>query len=324
MSAPHEIEGNRLAIGTSIGIAVSPEDGTNPEQLLKNSDLALYGAKADGRGAYRFFEAAMNTAMKARREMEADLREALGAGQLALHYQPIFNLETDRVCGCEALLRWDHPELGAVSPADFIPVAEATGLIVPIGEWVLREACREATTWPDELKIAVNLSVVQFKSRNLVQTVVGALAASGLSPDRLELEITELVLLLDSEATLEVLERLHGLGVRIALDDFGTGYSSLSYLRSFPFEKIKIDRCFVGDLASRDSGSAAILRTVAQLGRSLGMATTAEGVETKQQLEMVRAEGYTEMQGFLLSPPVTAAAVRRLFSQRCERPAAAA
>ncbi len=324
LTAPHEIEGNRLSIGTSIGIAVSPGDGTNPEQLLKNSDLALYGAKADGRGMYRFFEAAMNTAMKARREMEGDLREALGEGQLALHYQPILNLETDRICGCEALLRWDHPERGRVSPADFIPVAEATGLIVPIGEWVLREACREATMWPEELKVAVNLSVVQFKSSNLAQTVVSALAASGLSPNRLELEITESVLLLDSEETLEVLGRLHHLGVRIALDDFGTGYSSLSYLRSFPFDKIKVDRCFVRDLASRDPNSVAILRTVAQLGKSLGMATTAEGVETKEQLEIIRAEGCTEMQGYLLSPPVTAAAVRQLFSRRCERPATAA
>ena len=324
LTAPHVIEGNRLAIATSVGIAVSPGDGTDPEQLLKNSDLALYGAKADGRGTYRFFEAAMNTAMKARRAMEGDLREALSAGELALHYQPILNLEADQICGCEALLRWDHPELGRVSPVDFIPVAEATGLIVPIGEWVLREACREATTWPDEMKVAVNLSVVQFKSRNLVQMVVSALAASDLSPSRLELEITESVLLTDSEATLDMLRQLHDVGVRIALDDFGTGYSSLSYLRSFPFDKIKIDRCFVRDLASKDSGSAAILRTVAQLGKSLDIATTAEGVETKEQLEIVRAEGCTEMQGYLLSAPVAAAAVRQLFSQRRERYASAA
>ena len=214
--------------------------------------------------------------------------------------------------------------MGRVSPADFIPVAEATGLIVPIGEWVLREACREAATWPVELKVAINLSVVQFKSRNLVQTVVSALAASGLSPNRLELEITESVLLLDSGATLEVLGWLHDFGVRIALDDFGTGYSSLSYLRSFPFDKIKIDRCFVRDLTSKDSGSAAILRTVAQLGKSLGMATTAEGVETEEQLEIIRAEGCTEMQGYLLSRPVAAAAVQQLFSQHRERCANAA
>ena len=193
----------------------------------------------------------MNTRMQARRAMESDLRVALGSGELVLHYQPVLNLETNEISGCEALLRWNHPKLGLVSPADFIPVAEATGLIVPIGEWVLREACREAASWPAHLKVAVNLSVVQFKSRNLAQTVVSALAASGLQPSRLELEITESVLITDSVATLNILKQLHELGVRIALDDFGTGYSSLSYLHSFPFDKIKIDRCFVRDIVGR-------------------------------------------------------------------------
>jgi diguanylate cyclase (GGDEF)-like protein len=324
LTAPHVIEGHRLAIGTSIGIAVSPGDGTDPEQLFKNADLALYGAKADGRGKYRFFEPEMNTRLKARRAMEGDLRKALSTGEFVLHYQPLLNLETDQIAACEALLRWEHPELGRVSPADFIPVAEATGIIVQIGEWVLREACREATTWPDELKVAVNLSVVQFKSRNLVQTVVSALAASGISPGRLELEITESVLLSESEATLDTLKQLHELGIRIALDDFGTGYSSLSYLRTFPFDKIKIDRCFIRDITSNDASSVAILRTVGQLGRSLGIATTAEGVETKEQLEMVRAEGCTEMQGYLLSRPLAAAAVRQLVSQRRQCRASAA
>ena len=315
----HVVEGRPLVVGTSIGIAISPSDGNDSEQLMKNSDLALYVAKADGRGTYRFFEPAMNTRMQARRALERDLRNALGAGEFELHYQPILDLATDQICGCEALLRWNHPDRGRVSPADIIPAAEANGLIVPIGEWALREACREAATWPDNLKVAVNLSAVQFKSRHLAQTVVSALAASGLAPRRLELEITESVLLTDGEAVLEALKQLHELGVRIALDDFGTGYSSLSYLRSFPFHKIKIDRCFVRDISSTIPSSMAILRTVAQLGRTLGMTTTAEGVETEEQLELVRSEGCTESQGYLLSPPVAAAAVRRLILQRSER-----
>jgi diguanylate cyclase (GGDEF)-like protein/PAS domain S-box-containing protein len=323
-AAPHVIGGHLLNIGTSIGIAVSPVDGSDPEQLLKNSDLALYGAKAEGRGTYRFFEPAMNTRMQARRAMESDLSTALGAGEFELHYQPILDLASDQICGCEALLRWNHPKRGKVSPVNFIPATEATGLIVPIGEWVLREACREAASWPSHLKVAVNLSAVQFTSRGLAQTVIRALADSGLSPRRLELEITESVLLSDSDAVLGVLKQLHDLGVRIALDDFGTGYSSLSYLRSFPFHKIKIDRCFVRDVTNKTPSSVAILRTVAQLGRTLGIATTAEGVETKGQLEIVRAEGCTETQGFLLSPPVAATAVRRLFSQHRERSANAA
>ena len=266
----------------------------------------------------------MNTRMQARRTMESDLRNALGAGEFELHYQPILDLGSDQICGCEALLRWNHPARGRVSPVNFIPASEATGLIVPIGEWALREACREAASWPSHLKVAVNLSAVQFTSRSLAQMVVRTLEDTGLSPRRLELEITESVLLSDSDAVLGVLKQLHDLGVRIALDDFGTGYSSLSYLRSFPFHKIKIDRCFVRDATNKAPSSVAILRTVAQLGRTLGMATTAEGVETKGQLDIVRAEGCTETQGFLLSPPVAATAVRRLFSQHRERPSTAA
>ena len=312
---PHVVEGHQLAIGASLGIAIFPKDGNELEQLLKSADLALYAAKAGGRRSYRFFEPEMNTRMHVRRTLEKDLARALKAGEFQLHFQPIINLGSDAICGCEALLRWNHPLQGAVSPAAFIPVAEATGLILPIGEWVLREACREAATWPGNMKVAVNLSAVQFKANNLVQTVFSALAASGLAPCRLELEITESVLLSDSEATLDILRNLHGIGVHIALDDFGTGYSSLSYLRSFPFNRLKVDRCFVSDIREEDAGSMAILQTIVQLGNTLGMATTAEGVETTEQLEKVRANGCSEAQGYLFSAPVAAKQLQLLFAR---------
>jgi EAL domain-containing protein (putative c-di-GMP-specific phosphodiesterase class I) len=244
----------------------------------------------------------MDAQMQARRALELGLRHALTNGEFELHYQPLVNLERDEITGFEALLRWNHPERGIVSPAEFIPVAEEIGLIVPLGEWVLRQACGEAATWPRGVKVAVNLSPVQFRSRNLVQTVIGALAASGLPGNRLELEITESVLLQDGENTLATLHQLKGLGVRISMDDFGTGYSSLSYLRSFPFDKIKIDRSFVTDLEHRVD-CVAIVRAVAILGSSLGMATTAEGVETKEQLDRLRAQGCTEAQGYFFAPP---------------------
>jgi EAL domain-containing protein (putative c-di-GMP-specific phosphodiesterase class I) len=231
------------------------------------------------------------------------LRKALVEGEFELYYQPIQDLGRNALCGFEALLRWNHPQRGMVSPAEIIPLAEETGFIVPVGEWVLRQACSEAAKWPDHLKIAVNLSPNQFKSRNLVQTVVNAIVASGLSPGRLELEITETVLLQDSAATLETLRKLHNFGVRIALDDFGTGYSSLSYLRSFPFDKIKIDRSFINGLSDGSAEAVAIVRAMTQMGLSLGMSTTAEGVETTEQLDIVRAEGCTEVQGYLYSPP---------------------
>ncbi len=321
LSAPYECAGHEVETGASIGIAMFPSDGNDPDQLLKNADLALDGAKTDGRGTYRFFEYAMNTRMQMRRELERDLRKALKSYNFQLEYQPLLDLATNEVSGCEALLRWNHPERGRISPAAFIPVAEATGLIVPIGEWALREACAEAATWPGEAMIAVNLSAVQFRSRLLVQTVVDALNHSGLSPRRLELEITESVLLDDSEGTLCVLRQLRDLGVRIALDDFGTGYSSLSYLRSFPFHKIKIDRCFIADLSNENGGALAIFRAVVQLGASLGMAITAEGVETAEQLAIVRAEGCSEAQGYLFSPPRSAADIRCLhFSGRAQAP----
>jgi diguanylate cyclase (GGDEF)-like protein len=315
---PFEIDGHQVVVGTSIGIAVAPNDGKDPHQLLKSADLALYRAKSEGRGTHRFFEPDMDAHMQARCKLQADMRKALTGGEFELYYQPLVNLERNQISGMEALLRWRHPERGGVSPAEFIPLAEETGLIVPIGEWVLREACSAAAGWPDHIKVAVNLSAVQFKSRHLVETVFSALAASGLRAHRLELEITESILLQNNEVTLATLHRLRELGVRIALDDFGTGYSSLSYLRSFPFDRIKIDRSFVKDI-TEGAGSINIVRAVTAMAAGLGMATTAEGVETKEQLERVRAEGCTEMQGYFFSPPRPIKDIERLL----EREAAA-
>jgi EAL domain-containing protein (putative c-di-GMP-specific phosphodiesterase class I) len=264
--------------------------------------MALYRAKGDGRGTSRYFEAAMDSRMQARRRLELDLRRALAAAEFELHYQPLLNLASGHVAGFEALVRWRQPDGRLIAPGEFIPLAEEIGLIVPIGEWVLRQACRDAAAWPADVKVAVNLSPVQFKSRDLVPAVFSALAASHLPASRLELEITESVLLDDSEAVLSTLHQLRTLGVAISMDDFGTGYSSLSYLRSFPFDKIKIDRSFVRDL-STSGDAAAIIRAIAGLGSSLGMRTTAEGVETQEQLDRLRAEGCTEVQGYLISRP---------------------
>lgn len=324
VSAPFDLEGHHMLIGTSIGIAISPGDGEDPDELLKNADLALYRAKSEGRGTYRFFEPEMDQRMQARRCLEKDLRSALINGEFTLHYQPLVNLQRDEICGFEALLRWHHPVRGNVPPADFIPLAEDTGLIVPLGEWVLRQACTEAATWPGHLKIAVNVSPAQFKARNLAEVVVRTLAATGMAPQRLELEITESVMLQDETAAFCTLTRLHDLGVRIALDDFGTGYSSLSNLRKFPFDKIKIDRSFVSDLSAANVDALAVVQSVAQLGVSLGMATTAEGVETKEQLDHVRAEGCTEMQGYYICPPSPAKDIERLIQAECRKAVSAA
>ncbi|MDD1532982.1 MULTISPECIES: EAL domain-containing protein [unclassified Bradyrhizobium] len=302
ISAPYGIEDHQIVIGVSIGISLSPQDGSNPDELLKNADLALYRAKADGRGTYRFFEPGMDARAQARRLLEMDLRAALQRGEFAAYYQPIRDVVSGRVVAFEALLRWNHPQRGLISPIDFIPLAEETGLIVQLGEFVLRAACADAATWPDDVDLAVNLSPVQFKNPNLIASVAEALAASGLEARRLELEITESVLLQNSEATLTTLHELRAMGVRISLDDFGTGYSSLSYLRSFPFDKIKIDRSFVAELATRDD-SMAIIRAVTGLGRSLGIVTTAEGVENDVQLELLRREGCDQAQGYLFSKP---------------------
>ncbi len=311
VSLPYDLDGQHVVIGTSIGIAVAPLDGDDPDILLKNADLALYRAKADGRGTARFFEAEMDAQIKRRRRLEIDLRAAHAGSQFELWYQPQVDAATGAVGGFEALLRWRHPERGLISPADFIPLAEEIGLIVPLGEWVIRTACLEAARWPGDVRVAVNVSAAQFGSRSLENVVLAALAAAGLNPRRLELEITESVLLTDTEATLATLHRLRGMGVRIAMDDFGTGYSSLSYLRRFPFDKIKIDRSFVRDLERADC--SAIVEAVAELAAKLGMATTAEGVETQGQLDMVRAKGCTEVQGYLFSPPRPAGHVPALI-----------
>jgi diguanylate cyclase (GGDEF)-like protein/PAS domain S-box-containing protein len=309
ISAPYELAGHQAVVGLSIGIALAPDDGLDSSALLRSADMALYKAKADGRSLYRFFEPEMDARMQARRSLEIDLRKALAGGEFELFYQPVIDLKTQNVTAFEALIRWRHPTRGMLIPADFIPIAEETGLIVPLGDWVLRHACMAAAEWSDNIKIAVNLSPVQFRSKGLVSTVMTALAASGLSPGRLELEITETVLLQDSESTLAVLLQLREMGIRIAMDDFGTGYSSLSYLRKFPFDKIKIDRSFINDMSDHDD-SLAIVRAVVAMGSGLCIGTTAEGVETREQLERLKTEGCAEAQGYLFSPPRPAAEVK--------------
>ena len=316
LSEPYLVNDHRVLIGASIGVALSPKDSVAAGQLLQNADMALYCAKHEGRSTYRFFEPGMETRMRQRRALETELRNALPNGEFELYYQPIVNLERNHVSGFEALLRWNHPERGLIAPAEFIPLAEETGLVNAIGEWVLREACIEAATWAGHLKIAVNLSPCQFRGNTLVEAVLSAIAGSGLAADRLELEITESVLLKDTDATIGMLRQLQAIGVRIALDDFGTGYSSLSHLRSFPFNKIKIDRSFVDGLAHDDKEALAIVRAVSQMGASLGMCTTAEGVETERQLNAIRAEGCTEVQGFFFSPAKPAREFGRLLADR--------
>ena len=311
---PYQIEGHQIVTDISIGISVAPMDAVESDELLRNADMALYDAKGDGRGTFRFFEPEMNTRMKVRRELEMDLRNALASEEFELHYQPLVVLETNEVNGFEALLRWNHPTRGLISPAEFIPIAEETGLIVPLGEWVLKAACNEAVDWPGHIKVAVNLSPAQLNSRNLVTMVTSALDDSGMPPDRLQLEITESVLLQNTFTTLATLHELRKMGVQIALDDFGTGYSSLSYLRSFPFDKIKIDRSFIQDL-SNGSEPLAIVNAVAGLAKCLNMTSTAEGVETQQQMDVLQSIGCTEMQGYLFSHARPASEIRRFFSQ---------
>ena len=320
---PYACLGHRLSSDASIGIAIAPQDGTDLDQLIKNADLAMYGAKAGGRRTYRFFEPAMDARAKARLTLERDMRQALVDGSFEIHYQPLVDLGNDEVTGCEALLRWRHPERGMISPADFIPVAEDTGLIIELGEWVLRTACAEAASWPDHVRLAVNVSPVQLKSPTLALKIASALGASGLPANRLELEITEAVLIDDDETALAILHQLRAIGIRIALDDFGTGYSSLSYLKRFPFDKIKIDRCFVSDIAEID-GSSAIVQAVVNIAAARNMTTTAEGVETSEQKEMLRALGCTEMQGYLFSAAKPGAEVKKLFAARREETSAVA
>jgi diguanylate cyclase (GGDEF)-like protein/PAS domain S-box-containing protein len=319
MSEPYDIEGQRIVIGASAGIALAPDDGETPDQLLKNADTALYRAKEDGRSIFRFFEPGMDARLQARRTLELDLRNALAANEFELYYQPLVTLDTGAISGFEALLRWHHPSRGIVAPAEFIPVAEEIGLMVPLGEWVLRQACSEAVGWPDDLKVAVNLSPVQFKNDDLTEVVSAALASAGLPAARLELEVTESILLEESKINLDTLHKLRALGVSISMDDFGTGYSSLSYLRAFPFDNIKIDRSFVSELGeSRDS--LTIVRAIAQLGLSLCIPTTAEGVETEMQLEWLRQAGCTEMQGYLFSRPIPASEIAGLLRSSHPKP----
>jgi diguanylate cyclase (GGDEF)-like protein len=312
LNAPFGLAGHQAVTSASIGIAIAPGDGSTPEQLLHNADLALYRAKGDGRGMHRFFEPAMNEEAQSNRALEQDLRNGLAAGEFELHYQPIVKTDGREISGFEALIRWRHPRRGLVAPNSFIPLAEEIGLIVPIGEWVIRQACAVASRWPGDLHVAVNISAVQFRQPGLTDVIVGALAASGLDPRRLEIEITESVLLEDRTRTLATLHQLRSLGIRIAMDDFGTGYSSLTYLQCFPFDKIKIDRSFVSGVGN-DAGSLSIVRAVAALARGVGMTTTAEGVETDEQRDRIAAEGCTEMQGYLFSPPLPAAEIERRF-----------
>ncbi len=321
--APYEIDDYCLACDISVGIALAPDDGVDADELLKNADLAVHGAKIEGRSTYRFFEADMDAQVKAQHALENDLREAIRHGDFELHYQPIVSLDNNRVAGCECLLRWSHPTRGPVPPATYIAIAEESGLIVPLGEWVLRTACAEAAGWPDDVKIAVNVSPVQFKNDNFIQIVINALASSQLPAHRLELEVTEAVLIRDDEAALAVLQQLRSLGVRIAMDDFGTGYSSLSYLQRFPFDKIKIDRSFIKDVTD-NAGSLSIVKAVVSIAKARNITTTAEGVETEAQMELLRELGCTQVQGFLHGQPRSAADIRKLLSRRGGEAASAA
>jgi len=320
LSKAYDIDGHEVIIGTSVGIAMAPGDGASSEVLIRDADLSLYQAKDNGRGTFHFFEPAMAARMQARHALANDLRNALAEGQFRLYYQPMVRLDDNEIRGFEALIRWHHPRNGIVPPDTFIPLAEDTGLIMPLGEWTIREACSAAAKWPAEVRIAVNLSPAQFRSPRLPQLVVNALAASGLAPERLELEINEMALWEDTEAALEILYQLRGLGVRIAMDDFGTGHSSLNYLQSFPFDRIKIDRSFVKDITDR-VGSLKIVRAVSTLAQALGMETTVEGIERAEQLAAVRSEGCTEMQGFFFSRAVPAEELeQQFFSDRSKTP----
>jgi diguanylate cyclase (GGDEF)-like protein len=315
---PCSIDGHDVTVGASVGIAVAHPGDMNTESFLKSADLAMYSAKFDGRGTYRMFDPEMDAVVQARRVLERDMRTALMQNGFRLCYQPLINLQTKKVTAFEALMRWEHPERGHVPPAEFIPVAEEMGLIVQLGEWALRQACSEAMGWPGGICVSVNLSPLQFSKGNLVSTVMSALASSGLPASRLDLEITESVLLEKSERNIAILNQLRDLGVRISMDDFGTGYSSIGYLRSFPFDKIKIDQSFVRDLLI-DEGSLAIVRAIAGLGVSFGITTTAEGVETEEQMRCLNLEGCIEVQGYFYSKPVPGSEIIGLLASLAER-----
>ncbi len=311
INQPYRLDGSEIKIGTCVGVAIS-RDGSTADELFKQADLALYEAKALGAGRCAVFQSQMEVKWKEKKSLEADLQNALQNGEMELYYQPQADMDTRKICGYEALLRWAHPTRGMVSPADFIPVAEKTGLIHSIGDWVLRTACLEAARWRDGYRIAVNLSPMQFRSRTLIQNIIGALDAAGLDPSRLELEITESVLMDRSETTLATLRAMKHVGVHIAMDDFGTGYSSLGSLRNLPFDKIKIDQSFIQDITTRPE-ALSIVEFVIGIGRSLGMTTLAEGVETEEQYECLRRLGCDQAQGYLLGRPMP---VERLVGLR--------
>jgi len=314
LDEPIELVSQVVVLGGSIGISMAPDDAIWPRQLLRNADTALYRTKTTSRGGYHFFEPAMDTHMQDREMLKLSLRDALGRDEFRLLYQPLVDLKTGAVTSFEALIRWQHPTHGLVSPADFIPIAEETGWIVPIGRWALIEACREAAAWPETVSIAVNLSAVQFRGTGLATEVGHALADAGLAPNRLELEVTETLLLSDDDANTTVLRSLRRMGVRIAMDDFGTGYSSLGYLRRFPFDKIKIDQSLIRELPDADGGDA-IVQAIIGLGQILGISITAEGVETQAQLDLLRNIGCTQVQGYYFSPPVPAPLVPALLAK---------
>lgn len=309
-----EVDGQEVAVSASVGIAVARDVAEDPEELLRNADLAMYRAKSDGRGAFRVFDPEMDAEAQARRDLELALRNAFVNGDFELHYQPIMDAKSREVTGFEALLRWNDVERGAVSPSVFVPVAEETGLIAPLGEWIIRQACAEAVKWPEHLKVAINLSPVQFWRGNLVGTIMHALASTGLAPHRLEVEITEGVMLLRTERNIAILNQLRQLGIQIAMDDFGTGYSSLGYLRNFRFDKVKIDQSFIRDLHTNEE-NLAIVRTVLSLGRSFGMTTLAEGVETQEQYDCLVSEGCREMQGSYFAMAMQATAISGWMGQ---------
>jgi predicted signal transduction protein with EAL and GGDEF domain len=314
IARPYDVGGSQLTLTASVGVSVAGEDCEEPDRMLKNADVALYRAKTDGRNAFRFYDPSMDNHLEAKRDLERAVRNALARGEFEVHYQPIVEVRSERTCGFEALTRWRHRERGLLPPSEFIGIAEEVGFIIPLGEWVLRKACDDAAEWPAYTRLAVNISPAQCNAA-LTQTVFNALAASRLQPERLELEITESALLQDNSATLSTLHQLRKLGVKIAMDDFGTGYSSLSYLRSFPFDKIKIDKSFVKDVLVHPE-SLSIVRAVAGLGLSFGVPTTAEGVETRAQFEQIRDAGCTQCQGYLFGRATPNAEIVRAFRER--------
>ena len=311
------LDGHQAECTASLGIAIAPSDGKDASTLMKNADLALYRAKSEGKSTYHFFEPELDELARKRRQTELDMRTAIREGGFELNFQPLYNMAQEELTGFEALIRWPHPQRGLIGPGEFIPLAEETGLIIPIGDWVLREACHQAAQWPSNVSVAVNISPKQFAAPNLTQTILQSLSSSGLAPSRLELEITESIFISDIERTLSTLHNLRSLGVRIALDDFGTGYSSLSYLRSFPFDKVKIDRSFVKDLGT--GNAHAMIRAITTLADALGMDTLAEGVESHEQFDILKREGCQYIQGYLFGRPMAGDAVFELFEHAAHR-----